>query len=126
MGWKTWIDYPKFQELSSRHKENPSATFSVEDYTAETPSWALFGSEEEGFDPTDKRHRRKKKYPKYTQFDHRGVPTHDDNNEKLSLEEYRRLSSMMDEKIKQVGCGSTVTALKGGEKLINDASLMFR
>ena len=124
--WKTWIDYPKFQELVARHADDPSATFSVEDYAAETPPWALFGSEEEGFDPTDTRHRRKKKYPKYTRFDQKGVPTHDDNNEELSSEEYRRLNAMMDEKIKQVGCGSTVTALKGGERLIEDASLMFR
>ena len=124
--WKTWINYPKFQELARRHKEDPTFTFGVEDYTAETPSWALFGSEEEGFDPVELRHRRKKKFPKYTQFDHRGVPTHDDNNEKLSAEEYERLNKLMDQKIQQVGCGSTVTALKGGEKLIEDASLMFR
>jgi len=124
--WKTWIDYPKFQELSARHVQDPTFTFSVEDYTAETPSWALFGSEEEGFDPTDTRHRKKKKYPKYRQFDERGVPTHDHNNEELGLEERKRLAAMMDEKVKQVGCGSTVTQLKGGEKLIQDASLMFR
>lgn len=124
--WKTWIDYPKFQELSARHVEDPSFTFSVEDYTAETPAWALFGSEEEGFDPTDTRHRKKKKYPKYTQFDERGIPTHDHNNEPMSPDERERLKAMMDEKVKQVGCGSTVTQLKGGEKLIEDASLMFR
>jgi len=124
--WKTWIDYPKFQELARKHKADPSFTFGVEDYTAVTPSWALFGSEEEGFDPVELRHRRKKKFPKYTQYDHRGVPTHDDNDQRLSPEEYQRLNQMMDEKINQVGCGSTVTALKGGEKLIQDASLMFR
>mmetsp|Transcript_17494 Transcript_17494/g.18932 ORF Transcript_17494/g.18932 Transcript_17494/m.18932 type:complete len:821 (+) Transcript_17494:145-2607(+) len=124
--WKTWINYPKFQELSARHAVDPSATFLVEDYTAETPAWALFGSEEEGFDPIEVRHRRKKKYPKYSQFDLKGVPTHDDNNEKLSSGEYSRLNTMMDDKIKRVGCGSTVTALKGGERVIEDASLMFR
>ena len=124
--WKTWIDYPKFSELARRHKEDPTFTYGVEDYTAETPSWALFGSEEEGFDPSELRHRRKKKYPKYTQYNKRGVPTHDDNDEKLSSEEHLRLNKMMDEKIQQVGCGSTVTALKGGEKMIQDASLMFR
>lgn len=124
--WNTWIDYPKFQELARKHKEDPTFTFGVEDYVAETPAWALFGSEEEGFDPVELRHRRKKKYPKYTQFDSRGVPTHDDNNEKLSEQEYLRLNTLMDQKIQQVGCGSTVTALKGGEKLIEDASLMFR
>lgn len=124
--WKTWINYPKFNELATKHKEDPSFTYGVEDYTAETPAWALFGSEEEGFDPVELRHRRKKKYPKYTKYDQKGVPTHDDNDEKLSEEEYLRLNAIMDEKIKQVGCGSTVTALKGGEKVIQDASLMFR
>jgi len=124
--WKTWINYPKFNELARKHKEDNSFTFGVEDYTAETPAWALFGSEEEGFDPTELRHRRKKKYPKYTKYDLRGVPTHDDNKEEIGEEELLRLNSMMDEKIKQVGCGSTVTALKGGEKMILDASLMFR
>ncbi|KAG7364910.1 radical SAM superfamily-domain containing protein [Nitzschia inconspicua] len=124
--WKTWINYPKFQELSARHVEDPSFTFSVEDYTAETPAWALFGSEEEGFDPTDTRHRKKQKYPKYTQFDERGIPTHDHNNQPLTEDERQQLKAIMDEKIKQVGCGSTVTQLKGGEKLVEDASLMFR
>jgi len=124
--WKTWINYPKFTELAMKRKEDPTFTYGVKDYTAETPAWALFGSEEEGFDPTELRHRRKKKYPKYTKFDRSGVPTHDDNNEKISQEEYLRLNAMMDEKIKQVGCGSTVTALKGGERMIQDASLMFR
>lgn len=124
--WKTWIDYPKFQELSARNAADPTFSFSVQDYTAETPAWALFGSEEEGFDPTDTRHRKKQKYPLYAQFDSRGVPTHDHNNEELTLEEHRRLGALMDEKIKQVGCGSTVTELRGGEKVIEDASLMFR
>jgi tRNA wybutosine-synthesizing protein 1 len=124
--WKTWIDYEKFQYLSKRHAEDSTFSFSVEDYVAETPAWALFGSEEEGFDPTDTRHRKKQKYPKYTQFDDRGVPTHDHNNEELSAEERQLLSKMMDDKIQQVGCGSTVTQLKGGEKIVEDASLMFR
>ena len=124
--WKTWIDYPKFQELSKRHEEDPTFTFKVEDYSAETPSWALFGSEEEGFDPTDTRHRKKKKHPKYTRFDERGIPTHDANNEELSKEERERLTFMMEQKLKEVGSGTTVTELKGGEKLIQDASLMFR
>mmetsp|Transcript_28757 Transcript_28757/g.67529 ORF Transcript_28757/g.67529 Transcript_28757/m.67529 type:complete len:323 (+) Transcript_28757:104-1072(+) len=124
--WKTWINYPRFHELARKHKEDPGFTYGVKDYTVETPAWALFGSEEEGFDPVELRHRRKKKFPKYTRFDSRGVPTHDDNDQKLSDEEYARLNQLMDEKIQQVGCGSTVTALKGGEKVIQDASLMFR
>jgi tRNA wybutosine-synthesizing protein 1 len=124
--WKTWIDYPKFQELSARHKEDPSFTFAVEDYTAETPAWALFGSEEEGFDPTDRRHRKKKKYPKWTKFDERGIPTHNHDNKELSTEERVRLDKRMEIKMKEIGCGTTVTELKGGEKFIQDASLMFR
>jgi tRNA wybutosine-synthesizing protein 1 len=124
--WKTWIDYPKFQELAAKHEADPTFTFSVKDYVAETPSWALFGSEEEGFDPTDQRHRKKQKYPKYTRFDERGVPTHDHESKELSPDERRRLSDLMDQKMKEVGCGSTVTELKGGEKIIEDASLMFR
>ena len=124
--WKTWIDYPKFHELSQKHKEDPSFTYNVQDYVSETPSWALFGSEEEGFDPTDTRHRKKKKYPKYTKFDERGVPTHDDNGEQLSSEERSQLAALMDQKMKEVGSGTTVTELKGGEKLVQDASLMFR
>jgi tRNA wybutosine-synthesizing protein 1 len=124
--WNTWIDYPKFQELSARNAADPTFSFSVQDYTAETPAWALYGSEEEGFDPTDCRHRKKQKYPMYTQFDSRGIPTHDHNNEELSPEEHGRLRALMDEKIKQIGCGSTVTELRGGERVIEDASLMFR
>jgi len=124
--WKTWIDYPKFNELAQKNKADPTFRYGVEDYTAKTPEWALFGSEEEGFDPIELRHRRKKKHPKYTQYDNRGVPTHDDNDEKISAEDYQRLGKMMEEKIDQVGCGSTVTSLKGGEKMIQDASLMFR
>jgi len=124
--WKTWIDYDKFHELAARNAKDPSFTFDVKDYTAYTPSWALFGATEEGFDPTDQRHRKKKKHPKYTRFDERGVPTHDDNNKELSPGERKRLSDMMDNKMREVGAGTTVTQLKGGEKMVQDASLMFR
>jgi hypothetical protein len=124
--WKTWIDYPKFQALVAKHKADPTCTFDVKDYVAETPAWALFGSEEEGFDPTDTRHRKKQKHPKYTKFDQRGVPTHDDESQELSAEERNRLQALMKQKTNQVGCGSTVTELKSGEKVIQDASLMFR
>ena len=124
--WKTWIDYDKFQELAAKNAADPTFTFGVEDYTAEAPSWALFGANEEGFDPTDTRHRKKKKHPKYTQFDKDGVPTHDDTGNAIPEEERKKLRSMMDQKIKEVGAGSTVTALTSGEKLISDPSLMFR
>lgn len=124
--WQTWIDYDKFQRLTSEYDKDPSFTFGVEDYVADTPSWALFGAQEEGFDPTDQRHRRKKKYPKYTRFDDSGVPTHDDNDEPLSAEERNRLELEMQERKRQIGNESVVTELKGGEKTISDASLMFR
>jgi len=124
--WRTWIDYDKFNKLAAKYAENPSFNFAVEDYTAETPNWALFGASEEGFDPTEQRHRKAMKHPKYTKFDSRGVPTHDDNGNELSPGERRQLSEMMDEKTKELGSGTTVTELRGGEKHVSDASLMFR
>jgi tRNA wybutosine-synthesizing protein 1 len=124
--WKTWIDYPKFHELSMKNRADPSFTFKVQDYVTETPAWALFGSEEEGFDPTDTRHRKKRKYPKYTKYDERGIPTHDDNDEELSAKEKAHLAALMEQKLNEVGAGTTVTQLKSGEKVISDASLMFR
>ncbi|KAL7452393.1 hypothetical protein ACHAWC_005170 [Mediolabrus comicus] len=124
--WRTWIDYDKFQELAAKHALDPSFTFGVEDYVADTPSWAVFGADEEGFDPTDNRHRKKKKHPKYTKFDDAGIPTHDTFNEPLDDEEISRLRTVMEEKKRQIGDATTVTELHGGEKIIDDASLMFR
>ena len=51
---------------------------------------------------------------------------HDHEDKELSQEERERLAAMMKQKVNEVGCGSTVTELKGGEKVIEDASLMFR
>ena len=34
-------------------------TFTAEDYMAETPEWAVFGSKERGFDPGETRFHRK-------------------------------------------------------------------
>jgi tRNA wybutosine-synthesizing protein 1 len=124
--WRTWIDYEKFHELAQRHAQDPSFTFSVVDYTAPTPAWALFGAKEEGFDPTDRRHRKQTKYPKYTQFDAQGVPTHDEDHQEIPTDERERLRSIMEEKKRHIGDGSTVTELRGGEKEVLDASLMFR
>jgi tRNA wybutosine-synthesizing protein 1 len=124
--WRTWIDYHKFHELAMKNAADPSFTFSVQEYTQVTPAWALFGSEEEGFDPIDLRHRKAQKHPMYTQFDSRGVPTHDHVKELIGAKERSRLMAVMDQKLKEVGAGTTVTELKGGEKLIGDASLMFR
>lgn len=124
--WRTWIDYDKFQMLAAQHAEDPAFTFTVEDYTAETPAWALFGAKEEGFDPTDKRHRKQTKHPKYTTFDADGIPTHDENHQELSIQERKRLTIIMSDRKRQIGDGSTVTELNGGAKEILDASLMFR
>jgi len=51
--WHTWIDYPKFHSLAQAGKP-----FSSVDYMAETPKWALFGSEEQGFSPDQERFKR--------------------------------------------------------------------
>lgn len=53
--WYTHIDYPRFFELLESGVE-----FGPLDYIKETPSWAYWGSEEAGFNPTDVRHRRGK------------------------------------------------------------------
>ena len=124
--WRTWINYDKFHELAARNAEDPTFKFGVEDYVEDTPSWAIFGAEEEGFDPTDTRHRRKKKYPKYTKFDENGIPTHDDNGNEIDKTEREKLMSLMVAKKKELGEGVSVIDLKGGEKVIDDASLMFR
>ena len=121
--WKTWIDYEKFHELADRHRIDPSFHFSVEDYLEDTPDWALYGAEEEGFDPTDTRHFRKKKL--YTKFDSDGVPTHDKDGIALDENIRSRLKALMEEKRKEMG-KVNIHEGKGGEKEIVDVSLMFR
>ena len=96
--WKTWIDYDKFHELSQKNAKDPTFTFSVEDYVAPTPTWALFGATEEGFDPTDTRHYRAKKHPKYTKFDDEGIPTHHHDGQALTEEERAELRCVMETK----------------------------
>jgi len=93
--WHTWIGYDKFQALIVRRRKDPSFTFGVTDYTAPTPSWALFGASEAGFDPTDERYYRK--LPKYTQFDADGIPTHDTDGKDLEESERDRLRAAMEE-----------------------------
>jgi len=56
--WHTWIDYPKFLELVKSGQP-----FTAIDYTAPTPSWALCGSTEKGFDPEEERFKRIKQKP---------------------------------------------------------------
>ncbi|KAG8587483.1 hypothetical protein GDO81_005683 [Engystomops pustulosus] len=60
--WWTWIDYDRFQELIRKYeKSGGTETFTALDYIAKTPNWALFGSNEQGFDPVDTRFQRKNK-----------------------------------------------------------------
>ncbi|XP_041669775.1 S-adenosyl-L-methionine-dependent tRNA 4-demethylwyosine synthase TYW1 [Cheilinus undulatus] len=60
--WWTWIDYERFQELVQIHEETEGQqSFSALDYIAKTPSWALFGAQEQGFDPADTRFQRRNK-----------------------------------------------------------------
>ncbi|KJP87491.1 hypothetical protein AK88_02795 [Plasmodium fragile] len=48
--WHTWIDYEMFQRLVRQNKD-----FTAADYCVETPSWAVIGAEERGFNPCDER-----------------------------------------------------------------------
>lgn len=60
--WWTWIDYERFQQLVQTHEETGGQqSFSALDYMAKTPSWALFGAHEQGFDPADTRYQRRNK-----------------------------------------------------------------
>eukprot|EP00299_Pterocystis_sp_00344_P019292 c9586_g1_i1.p1 GENE.c9586_g1_i1~~c9586_g1_i1.p1 ORF type:complete len:741 (-),score=144.70 c9586_g1_i1:38-2260(-) len=56
--WYTWIDYDRFQDLWKKWSED-GTPFSKEQYTLQTPSWALFGAKEQGFDPDDVRVKTK-------------------------------------------------------------------
>eukprot|EP00397_Hematodinium_sp_SG-2012_P035494 GEMP01038189.1.p1 GENE.GEMP01038189.1~~GEMP01038189.1.p1 ORF type:complete len:576 (+),score=133.18 GEMP01038189.1:218-1945(+) len=53
--WHTWIDYPKFFELQAKGEPFDGLAYSLP-----TPSWAVAGAVEEGFDPEETRHFRKK------------------------------------------------------------------
>ncbi|KAK2846626.1 hypothetical protein Q5P01_009625 [Channa striata] len=60
--WWTWIDYERFQELNRVYEDSGGQqAFSTLDYIAKTPSWALFGASEQGFDPADTRFQRRNK-----------------------------------------------------------------
>lgn len=52
--WHTHIDYPRFFELLESGED-----FCDMDYVKETPSWAIWGSPEAGFNPEDTRYDRK-------------------------------------------------------------------
>lgn len=53
--WHTWIDYDRFFELVSLGDDS----FTSLDYAAESPPWAVYGSQEQGFDPEHIRWIRK-------------------------------------------------------------------
>ncbi|PIN03748.1 Fe-S oxidoreductase [Handroanthus impetiginosus] len=53
--WHTWIDYDKFHDLVASGEP-----FSSKDYTLPTPSWAVYGAEEGGFDPQQSRFRKER------------------------------------------------------------------
>jgi tRNA wybutosine-synthesizing protein 1 len=58
--WWTFIDYEKFHDLVRDYELN-GTEFTSLDYIAKTPTWALHGAKEAGFDPCDIRHLRKSK-----------------------------------------------------------------
>ena len=63
--WHTWIDYEKFADLITEYYDSGGKkTFNSSHYLAPTPEWSLYKSNEQGFDPVDKRHRRKTKAEK--------------------------------------------------------------
>ncbi|CAN6932182.1 unnamed protein product [Brassica oleracea] len=53
--WFTWIDYEKFHDLVASGE-----AFTSRDYMAETPSWAVYGAEEGGFDPEQLRYKKER------------------------------------------------------------------
>ncbi|XP_027094704.1 S-adenosyl-L-methionine-dependent tRNA 4-demethylwyosine synthase-like [Coffea arabica] len=53
--WYTWIDYEKFHDLVASGK-----SFTSKDYMAPTPSWAVYGAEEGGFDPEQTRYKKER------------------------------------------------------------------
>lgn len=56
--WHTWIDYDKFQDLVQAGEP-----FESHEYMKPTPSWAMFGSEEKGFNPAETRFRKVRNHP---------------------------------------------------------------
>ncbi|KAJ0963309.1 hypothetical protein J5N97_028431 [Dioscorea zingiberensis] len=55
--WFTWIDYDRFHELVASGKP-----FKSEDYMAPTPTWAVYGAEEGGFDPHQLRYKKERRH----------------------------------------------------------------
>ncbi|KAJ3670064.1 hypothetical protein LUZ60_010388 [Juncus effusus] len=55
--WYTWIDYDRFQELVASGEP-----FKSEDYMKMTPSWAVYGAGEGGFDPDQSRFKKERRH----------------------------------------------------------------
>ncbi|CAH8258223.1 unnamed protein product [Arabidopsis lyrata] len=53
--WFTWIDYEKFHDLVASGE-----SFTSTDYMAQTPSWAVYGAQEGGFDPEQLRYKKER------------------------------------------------------------------
>ena len=47
--------------MQSYNDSNGLKTFTAADYMAKTPHWAVYGAAEQGFDPEETRHFRKKR-----------------------------------------------------------------
>ncbi|PON40856.1 Flavodoxin-like [Parasponia andersonii] len=60
--WFTWIDYEKFHDLVASGRP-----FDSKDYMAATPSWAVFGAEEGGFDPDQLRYKKERHHNRSSQ-----------------------------------------------------------
>lgn len=59
--WNTWIDFPKFNQMVLQNGVT-GAPIDVQSYTQPTPSWAVFGAQDdEGFDPQQTRHVTRKR-----------------------------------------------------------------
>ncbi|CAK9176361.1 unnamed protein product [Ilex paraguariensis] len=53
--WFTWIDYEKFHDLVASGRP-----FNSKDYMAPSPSWAVYGADEGGFDPGQSRYKKER------------------------------------------------------------------
>ncbi|XP_024972522.1 S-adenosyl-L-methionine-dependent tRNA 4-demethylwyosine synthase [Cynara cardunculus var. scolymus] len=55
--WHTWIDYEKFHDLVASGEP-----FGSNEYMAPTPSWAVYGANEGGFDPEQARYKKERNH----------------------------------------------------------------
>jgi tRNA wybutosine-synthesizing protein 1 len=50
--WHTWIDYDKFNQCINKYYED-GIPFDTLDYACPTPDWAVYGANEQGFNPSE-------------------------------------------------------------------------